>query len=456
MKEKRTDISICALIGLTFLWTGCCYLTWFYHLTEFYGPGKVDMMTEVIGYLFQAAGLLVFALFEKRNAGRERSRNSFTLVSLTGFMLSLLAALSPTGPISLVFGYGMNVIFGMIAGLYLSMLSEFASAARAGIIFGAGYGFGSILSYLLSLIGGGNFLHDPRVFVAYAVIFALTVPLSSSIIRDNARDQSMIAVPSEATELSAKMMLSYIFIPALTVFLLSCVKGGGFYFPTADLGDHNVSLELSRSFYAAGLIAAGLINDRRRSAGAVLCVAALVFPFFTMIAGTHSGLNYILWILGYVFFGFYAVYRVLLFIDISHTITGLAWLASAGLLFGRLGDAAGAAFGMKLGGQPMLLITVMAALFVLCIFLFFQLYHTMYMQPAPAAPDYVLQFASRYGLSQRETDLMRLILDGKTNKEIAEHLYISENTVKFHVRNLLHKTGCTKRKELLSLFDSTK
>lgn len=456
MKEKRTDISICALIGLTFLWTGCCYLTWFYHLAEFYSPVKVDMLTEVIGYIFQAAGLLIFALFEKRNAFRERSRISFTLVSLAGFMLSLLAAFSPTGPVSLIFGYAMNVVFGMIAGLYLSMLSEFAAASSSGIIFGGGYGFGSIISYLLSLIGGSNFLHDPRVFIAYAVIFALTIPLSASIIRDNTAEQSTPALPAETSEHSGRVMLSYIFIPALTVFLLSCVKGGGFYFPAADLGDHNVSLELSRSFYAAGLIAAGLINDRRRPAGAILCVAALVFPFFTMIAGAHNGINYILWILGYVFFGFYAVYRVLLFIDISQTGKKLAWLASAGLLFGRLGDAAGAAFGMMLEDQPMLLITVMAALFVLCIFLFFQLYHTMYMQPAPATPDYVLQFASRYGLSQRETDLMRLILEGKTNKEIAEHLYISENTVKFHVRNLLHKTGCTKRKELLSLFDSTK
>ena len=454
MKEKRTDISICALIGLTFLWTGCCYLTWFYHLAEFYSPVKVDMMTEVVGYIFQAAGLLVFALFEKSNTGRERSRNSFTLVSLAGFMLSLLAAFSPTGPVSLIFGYAMNVIFGMIAGLYLSMLSEFATAARAGIIFGAGYGFGSILSYLLSLIGGNNFLHDSRVFIAYAVIFALTVPLSALIIRNNTAEQSTPAPPAGASDHSGKIMLNYIFIPALTVFLLSCVKGGGFYFPAADLGDHNVSLELSRSFYAAGLIAAGLINDRKRSAGAVLCVAALVFPFFTMIAGSHSGVNYMLWILGYVFFGFYAVYRVLLFTDISRLNSGLSYLACMGLMWGRIGDAAGAAVGILLGGKSMVLITIMAVLFVICIFMFFHLFQMMYMQPAKAEPDYVLQFATVYDLSQRETELLRLILSGCTNKEAAEKLFISENTVKFHVRNLFRKTGCKKRSELLSLFDS--
>ena len=454
MEKKRTDIMICALIGLSFLWTGCAYLSWFYHLADFYSTGSVDMLTEVVGYLFQAAGLLAFAVYRKQSS-RELSRRSFALMSLTGLVLSLLASLSPSGAVSLVFGYGMNTVFGMIAGFYLSVLAEYSSPEHTGIVFGAGYGFGSIFSYLISLIGGGNFLADPRAFVLYTIIWAASVPLSSGIMyKSGTGPQARPAAAGSEPALAASDMLNYLWIPGIALLLLSCVKSGGFYFPAADLGDHNVSLELSRSFYAAGLIAAGLINDRRRSAGAVLCVAALVFPFFTMIAGSHSGINYLLWISGYIFFGFYTVYRVLLFIDISRSRAELSHLACMGLFWGRLGDAAGAACGITLSSRPIVLITVMAALFVACIFLFFHLYQAMYMQPPKAEPDYALQFASRYGLSRRETDLLRLILGGLTNKEIAERLYISENTVKFHVRNLLHKTDCSKRKELLSLFDS--
>ena len=40
----------------------------------------------------------------------------------------------------------------------------------------------------------------------------------------------------------------------------------------------------------------------------------------------------------------------------------------------------------------------------------------------------------------------------KTNKEIAEALFISENTVKFHMRNLLKKTDCKKRGDVIKLF----
>lgn len=485
MDNKRTDISICALIGLTFLWTGCAYLSWFYQLAGFYAAVNVDMLTEVFGYLFQAAGLLAYALYEKRNMGRLRNRRSFALISLTALVLSALAAMSPSGAVCLVFGYGMNAVFGILAGYYLSLLAEFSSAEHTGIVFGAGYGLGSILSYLISLIGGGNFLADPRAFIVYALLWAAGVPLSARIAAGSADPDTDGAFVSgtglqpaaaaagsagpaavyrenrpgdtaagNAASPDAGTMLNYVWIPGIALLLLSCVKSGGFYFPAADLGDHNVSLELSRSFYAAGLIAAGLINDRRRSAGAVLCVAALVFPFFTIVAGANSGLSYALWIIGYIFFGFYAVYRVLLFIDISRSDARLSYLACMGLMWGRLGDAAGAACGITLAGRPMVLITVMAALFVGCIFLFFQVFQTMYMQPAKAEPDYVFQFASRCGLSQRETELLRLVIAGKTNKEIAESLYISENTVKFHVRNLFRKTGCTKRKELIALFDS--
>ncbi|ANQ50288.1 response regulator transcription factor [Flammeovirga sp. MY04] len=44
-------------------------------------------------------------------------------------------------------------------------------------------------------------------------------------------------------------------------------------------------------------------------------------------------------------------------------------------------------------------------------------------------------------LSERETEVLHLILKEKTNKEIAEELFISVRTVDAHKRNLLDKTG---------------
>jgi DNA-binding NarL/FixJ family response regulator len=48
-------------------------------------------------------------------------------------------------------------------------------------------------------------------------------------------------------------------------------------------------------------------------------------------------------------------------------------------------------------------------------------------------------------LSEREIEVLRVIAQGKTNKEIAVELYIAEGTVKNHVTNILGKLGVRDR-----------
>jgi DNA-binding NarL/FixJ family response regulator len=48
-------------------------------------------------------------------------------------------------------------------------------------------------------------------------------------------------------------------------------------------------------------------------------------------------------------------------------------------------------------------------------------------------------------LTERETEVLRLLAEGKANKEIARKLGISEQTVKSHVHSLLAKLGMLSR-----------
>jgi DNA-binding NarL/FixJ family response regulator len=50
-------------------------------------------------------------------------------------------------------------------------------------------------------------------------------------------------------------------------------------------------------------------------------------------------------------------------------------------------------------------------------------------------------------LSPREIEVLRLMAAGKSNREIAEALFISRHTVSTHVRNILAKTGSANRAE---------
>lgn len=52
-------------------------------------------------------------------------------------------------------------------------------------------------------------------------------------------------------------------------------------------------------------------------------------------------------------------------------------------------------------------------------------------------------------LTPRELEVTALLLDGNTNKEIANKLVISENTVKIHARHIYSKIGVENKKELL-------
>ena len=50
-------------------------------------------------------------------------------------------------------------------------------------------------------------------------------------------------------------------------------------------------------------------------------------------------------------------------------------------------------------------------------------------------------------MTPREQDILAELAAGKTNREIAQQLFISENTVKYHVHSILEKLNLTDRKE---------
>ena len=68
-------------------------------------------------------------------------------------------------------------------------------------------------------------------------------------------------------------------------------------------------------------------------------------------------------------------------------------------------------------------------------------------------PDLAARLATRSRRSQlspRELEVLKLMIMGKRNREIAQHLDITEGTVKIHVSNVLGKLGVTDRTEAVT------
>ena len=59
----------------------------------------------------------------------------------------------------------------------------------------------------------------------------------------------------------------------------------------------------------------------------------------------------------------------------------------------------------------------------------------------------------KYGLSEREKEILSYIVKGRSAPYIRDKLYISTNTVSTHIRHIYKKTGAHSRQEVIDLFE---
>jgi DNA-binding CsgD family transcriptional regulator len=61
--------------------------------------------------------------------------------------------------------------------------------------------------------------------------------------------------------------------------------------------------------------------------------------------------------------------------------------------------------------------------------------------PHPTAPG------ERHGLTRRELEILRLVSEGHSNAELARQLWVTEQTIKFHLSNIYRKLDVANRTE---------
>ena len=518
---NKLHLQSAAVTGICFLLTSTAYLAWTYRVVELAEAPIADAVTLIAAYLMQAAGIGLFALLLHRRSDLVQISvyaalglhmmflvpsvlcNAFVQVLIFGCILNLLCgwiagyylyrlAGTPDASVSaLTLGAGYSA--AIFASWLLSLPGrELVYSAKIVMVICVLLTAAAVVVIRKGTIPEGTQLSDgslsegdsadtvpartrlsegARSGAGSAESVPASVRLSEGArsggdLANNASAPARLSntESSSAPEPSPKYELpqditqrQFLLLAGALVLLLSVVNSCGFSFPSADIRN-GISVEFSRLFYAAGLLIAGYANDKNRRYGAVCAVIALVIPFFILAAHDEPVSRSFFWALSYFASGFYTVYRIILFSDISRDFS-LIPLCGFGLLTGRIGDAAGEVLCLALSGHFLILVGTAALLFVASMLLFLHVYRVLYF-PVPkkqkSEQEIFIQFSESYNLSAREREVLRFLLEEKTNQEIADELCISDGTVKYHIHNLLQKTGCPNRLKLISTYAASR
>lgn len=155
------------------------------------------------------------------------------------------------------------------------------------------------------------------------------------------------------------------------------------------------------------------------------------------------------------FAAFYVVYRAGMFISLASDKKKLHY-AAFGLAFSRVVEGIMVITTVMLGFKRLTSFIVAGVMFIPLIIVFCW---SLIKQKSPAdtasaasaEPIEIEEkpsFAELYKLTRRESEIAHFLSENKTNGEIAELLCVSESTVRFHVSNILKKTGMENRTEV--------
>ncbi|MBQ6319778.1 MAG: helix-turn-helix transcriptional regulator [Lachnospiraceae bacterium] len=437
--NRKNSLIIFIIIALSFTWSGAGYLASLYHIMDIVSPEKANIVMEVYDYLFQGLGLFGTIIYV-RFKGTDHIRHLFASGSMAWIIVFFTSLYTNNSPSAIAMDSISAVLIGITTGIYLTLLATIKS--NRGFLFGAGWALATVASWLISLAKDGVFLRSRLTVVPCAILVAFSI-ISVYVFYVDVEENG----EKESFERKYHPVYAGVFI-----LLAGIVFSLGYLFDSSPVATGAVDLELSRCFYAVGLMLAGIVYDRSKRTGLLLCVCALICPFASVLLTNYPGTTVALYIVNYVFRGFFTVYCVSTFVDYAR-VSGL-FLAGAGLMFRRIGEPAGALLGIAFDDNPVA-ITVLTSIFFAATIIAaaFVQTNTYDLSASTDDDDKLASFRKKYVLSSREEEVLNEVLKGSTNPQIASTLFISENTVKFHIRNLLKKTETSNRKELIALFN---
>ena len=473
----RCTVSLFVANALYFFWATTVYMAlhfagidWPQTFFSSIIPGT-EMLPDLCMMLAVFSGTVCYGL-------RPTCWQRYLLPVLATIMLSVAAfPFVETGPRLLLLAFFMALSGGVFA-----LIFHLVSLHVAPDVTGRFFGFSTAFSLLLQ--SGFHAVLNASLtgFLTASVLCmgGLAMLLPKCLEQLSPMETPATEQPAEQTPPRVDISVFRWSVPMtlLIVVLLSLLHGIGDLYMDA-YHNFNDLFGFSRLSYCAGSIAAGYFADRNRLYLPLAALFAKAQDILDIWVGQEQVLYYPLHYFGDFMNGFFTLFIILAFVDLAAHRPSLKPWAVTGRSLQMFTVSVATVFGAFILDADKLFFTLLYVLAIVgCLVIVFYssaLRFTLgsaaadsaaaeIITPLPApeattplptaevttslpAPDY----CARYGLTQRESEVLDCILSGQSISEISEALFISQRTVKFHITNLLRKTGATSQKELLLL-----
>lgn len=421
---------------------------------------NVDIFFDSYFYLLNIPGILAVSLFMKGHYSKSRMLVAYTASLLSIILIAFLLFLPISNTIVMVILIIEFVLFGCTQGCYIFLMTMFCPKEKRSLFFGIAAAISVVINSLLPYIQEGSFVQSLPALIVYLIAGILGCGLLAFTFKKLLTTEVIENESISEDSHSPQQWKGKVFFTACIFIALSwAIQSLGFFFPynsSKILGISNETLRITNVF---GLLLGGHITNRSKKISAITCLIILATPMLYIILQAQAGITLLVFLLSYFFTGVLSVYRFGITSDMSDAVNAkglpMTFLCTFGLVFGRLGEGIGGFMGIKLSQNQLVLISVTCFVLVIATAFFIFHYLTSFI-PVPQVvqnhEDRMTAFKVKYDISTREMDVLELLIEGKSNAEIADRLYVSENTVRFHVSNILKKTGCKSRKDVSSLY----
>lgn len=440
---KSRDFLFCSSILATIYICGTLlYYSQIYLLYNYFDPKLITSTISGWAYIAQAIGLSFFILMYRTLHGFLTKRVFPMFLSFLIIPISCISLLVHNGNALMIMVILFNGIIGIQTAFTFSLISTYIDFKHRALCFGTAYSVGGLVTWCISSL-------NIQIMTTYPVLLCIFLILSlTDVLLLKYKDIHEI----EEVERNDKKDTLFI---GILILLMSVITTLGSNDPIlVELGNQT-SFLTTRIYYAIGLMTASYIFDLNNQFGGICTIASLLYPILVTVLYREIPNNMLILGLTDTFAGFFTVYRAGMFLN--HPQKNMA---SLGLCISRITEG--------------LLVLLIANLQLshLAIFLtagitlvpIIILYGLFYMKEEGRIESKIEQsieipieavaisFSEKYNLTRREEEILDFLVSGKTNKEIADNLCLSESTVRFHVSNILKKTGYKSRNDVKKAF----